>query len=371
MKPLSLNKKSAFWILGICALALAAAGGFWWTRPPNALERATKIITVPEWRGTNRSHVESYFWLPNGDMLILKPDGKGADHLFRSFAGDPLLEMHPEPLVQALADSEQIFNFSQLSPDGKWAIVYLVKDKFYVLTAYQMTGKTVRRYSFRYEVPPPGYSEPFWSNDGKELLYIDWGARKLHRLRPDIDVHETLPIVSLPSSLPNREDLTVITTSNTGRLIVQKEHTPPATGKTSFNELPFLLELYEVGYGADKTCNKTYSISLLQNQNERIVPLLTLSPKGDRLFLGVASWRRSPFLAWLHDRISRIPEGNYCVEQGWVMNLDGSGKHLIGEFTVPMEVGKERPWIVDPKWTPDGKKISFLYDDGIYTIPAD
>ena len=74
-------------MLGICTLALAAAGGFWWTRPPNALERATKIITVPEWRGKNSGFTARHLWLSNGDLLFIKPDETGSDGLFRNVAG--------------------------------------------------------------------------------------------------------------------------------------------------------------------------------------------------------------------------------------------------------------------------------------------
>ena len=370
MRPLIPNKKKAFWILGVCTLALAAEG-LWWTRPPNALERATKVVTVPEWRSSNRSTIESYLWLTNKDLLISKPNAQNQERLFRGSVDKQPLELKPDSLAKPIDMWERMFNSNRFSPYGEWATISEYTVNFYRLYVFQTGDQTRRRYEFKRDQSSQSFLEPFWSQDSKTLYSIEWATRKLHRLRPDIDAEETLPIQILPNSLPNIKDTSIVGISNAGLLIIQKQHLPTAIGMRAIFEFPDMLELYAVGFGADKTFSRIGSIPLRQNESEVNVPLLKLSPKGDRLFLGVASVRHSPFLDWLHKRISWLPDGNYGIEQGWVMNLDGSGKHLIGEFTAPFGNRKEHPWIVEPEWTPDGKKISFLYDDGIYTIPAD
>ena len=344
-------------------------------RPPNALERATKIVTVPEWRGANRGSALSYMWLTNGDFLLSKPDERSEEHLFRGSLGKYPIELSPEPpikmpaRIKGFSNLVDIYTSHQFSPDGEWALCFTYSAGLNTVTAFQIRGAKIRVYSFE-SASSQDNIDPIWSNDGKTIYCFDGTSKKLHRFRPYIDAKETLTVLSLPEWIVG-SDVTVLGVLESGRILVQKTHTPTTNGTALIFPAPELIELYEVGYGTDKKRSLLWSMRFHSSPEEVNYPLVLVSPDKKRLFLGIASIRQTPFLEWLHQRFDWIPQGNYGVEQGWVMNLDGSGKHLIGEFTVPMEEGKERPWIVDPKWTPDGKKISFLYDDGIYTIPAD
>ena len=42
---------------------------------------------------------------------------------------------------------------------------------------------------------------------------------------------------------------------------------------------------------------------------------------------------------------------------------------LVGYLPVEPN-NKGEPWAIDPEWSPDDSQISFLYKDGIYTVPA-
>ena len=218
MRPLIPNKKKAFWILGVCTLALAAEG-LWWTRPPNALERATKVVTVPEWRSSNRSTIESYLWLTNKDLLISKPNAQNQERLFRGSVDKQPLELKPDSLAKPIDMWERMFNSNRFSPYGEWATISEYTVNFYRLYVFQTGDQTRRRYEFKRDQSSQSFLEPFWSQDSKTLYSIEWATRKLHRLRPDIDAEETLPIQILPNSLPNIKDTSIVGISNAGLLV--------------------------------------------------------------------------------------------------------------------------------------------------------
>jgi len=54
----------------------------------------------------------------------------------------------------------------------------------------------------------------------------------------------------------------------------------------------------------------------------------------------------------------------------WVSRLDGSDFHEIGhEEAPPMHVWPEA--IREAQWTPDGRHVSFLFQDALWTVPAE
>ena len=49
--------------------------------------------------------------------------------------------------------------------------------------------------------------------------------------------------------------------------------------------------------------------------------------------------------------------------------LDGSDVHEIGHLDAPKTREDPRPEHL--QWLPDGKQLSFIYKDRLYTVPAD
>ena|SRR5579859_7318626 len=88
---------------------------------------------------------------------------------------------------------------------------------------------------------------------------------------------------------------------------------------------------------------------------------VVLSPRADRL-------------AWVFYFGSPYPGRNVTKERRatceiWISCLDGSRMHLAGYQSDYQDVYDVS--LNGLKWLPDGKRLSFIYADALYTIPAD
>ena len=93
------------------------------------------------------------------------------------------------------------------------------------------------------------------------------------------------------------------------------------------------------------------------------------SNHGDKVLIAGAFLQENPIFTWLHSKISSFPDGKRFVEEAWLGNIDGTEMRLVGYLPVEPN-NKGEPWASDPEWSPDDSQISFLYKDGIYSVPA-
>lgn len=66
------------------------------------------------------------------------------------------------------------------------------------------------------------------------------------------------------------------------------------------------------------------------------------------------------------------PDGNGLPATAsiWVSRIDGSGMHCLGSVPIkPDDPAYKQPGEI--RWVPGEKRISFLYHDTLYAIPAD
>ena len=63
----------------------------------------------------------------------------------------------------------------------------------------------------------------------------------------------------------------------------------------------------------------------------------------------------------LFPALKTLPQARVSL---WVSNLDGSRMKELGYV-------KGIAFIPSLRWLPDGKRMSFIYDKALYTVPAD
>jgi hypothetical protein len=98
---------------------------------------------------------------------------------------------------------------------------------------------------------------------------------------------------------------------------------------------------------------------------------LELAPQGDRLAWLFVDARRSPLITMLI-RLFPALAGRFPPTEGisvWVSRLDGTEMHEIG-FEQTHATGKETNVATDLRWVPDGKRLSYLMNGALYTVPA-
>jgi hypothetical protein len=96
---------------------------------------------------------------------------------------------------------------------------------------------------------------------------------------------------------------------------------------------------------------------------------VVLSPDGQRLCWKTYSWVINRLPALLERMLERIridvPTTTYLV---WTSRLDGSHMREIGRSRVQQHIGQP---FRSFRWTPDGTKISYVYDNALWTVPVD
>jgi hypothetical protein len=94
---------------------------------------------------------------------------------------------------------------------------------------------------------------------------------------------------------------------------------------------------------------------------------IILSPQGDRLLWSMFARQAMPLQEWLHRLFPSYKPSLNLVIRWQVSRLDGSDMHEIGMIRVSRRNGSYS----NPRWLPDGKRISFIHNNTLYTVPAD
>src|SRR5262249_55625630 len=113
---------------------------------------------------------------------------------------------------------------------------------------------------------------------------------------------------------------------------------------------------------------------------------LTISPQGDRVAWAFETDSVPSWSSWLHKIFPSYRVTSHHVCELWVSRLDGNDMHEVGHLelnpqtSIPqssMAVARQLLTYAlqdhpdQIRWLPDGKRLSFLYKDALYTVPAD
>jgi hypothetical protein len=95
---------------------------------------------------------------------------------------------------------------------------------------------------------------------------------------------------------------------------------------------------------------------------------ISFSPRGDRVAWYLELHQSpSPVRRLLHRLLPVVRADTQTVEGVWVSRLDGSEMQEIGHFVKKYD----GDWAYNILWQPDGRRLSFLYQDRLWIVPAD
>ncbi len=320
---------------------------------PTLLQRATKIAAVGPWDASD----DNYFWLPNRQVLLVtQSSGQvplGNPNPVQVQRLDPAsgLKVENAALETALskAHADALVDHWQLSPDAKWL---LAKSNEYqgpeawVATTLDGTRQVQRPYhkgEWRDE-----YVSAVWRPDSRSWIQAE----------EDYDSKTHVFINSLSSPIvPERvEDFML-----NGRIVV------------GFPVADRVLALYHrtgdgggvgfVNFGgsvASAPCSIYYE-HIPPNMD---IQEVALSPDGQRL-----AWKMAvkPLPLGLQAAInsSYVRRSSPTTVGLWTSLVNCSDLYEVGTLDARDD------HVSGLRWTPDGKRLSFIDDDTLYTVPAD
>ncbi|MHB8523096.1 MAG: hypothetical protein ACYDH9_20385 [Limisphaerales bacterium] len=89
-----------------------------------------------------------------------------------------------------------------------------------------------------------------------------------------------------------------------------------------------------------------------------------MSPQGDRIAWLFGFHNRETVVGYLKRRLRRRPPAWYKTIGLWICHADGTGLHEIARADATEPVS-------DLRWLLDGKHVSVIYRDGLWTVPVD
>ncbi len=269
-----------------------------------------------------------------------------------------------EQKQQAL-NGEQSFillrpDWAELSPDGKWLALGIERTKYTRHGSDQSSTLETAVVSLDgsqwIEAPEPDGA--LWTPDSRKCIFLHQDGTVMvwdvfTRKQQKIDLRNYL----VKSASWGGYGVIFLGCRTDGRIVV---------ATSSFEDGVRTVKLVDFGVKSGDTSPHSVSISLPPElwSVGSTVHGMALSPTGDRL-------------AWFFE-----PSGNWQT-QLWISHADGTQMRLVGRQQAhvdPARSGDMSQYSIMSlsyllpltlQWTPDGKRISFLYKGVLYTVPAD
>lgn len=403
-RPERRSQRRALFLLGVALAALGVAvfaGARSGGRAPALFGRATRVADVRGWRsshGTNPNQGD-YRWL-SSDVLLLRP---GPLPRTWELVGRDLR-------TGAQKRVEEDWYHAVLSPDGKWVLRQTwthagrVSGPQLVASALDDPARANVLLEQQPITASRGPEAVFWLPDSSGVVQISWGpvqgratvyplrgsgsrprarpilflARQpqparfvglnnqplLHGMTPAGSVVAVEPGAVLPAAGPPR-----------GPAGLFGAGVPPPRNLSVSMDGDNLNNSWGASIGGSALDVLEWQV-LTPNVPPRRRPItlppgvteaeLVLSPRGDRwAWLGTAAYL-PPFQTWLQrwfPRLSFTPERSAVL---WTTALDGGDARLIGRSPLAPNAAPPR----SARWTPNSERISFVYNNALWTVPA-
>jgi len=247
-----------------------------------------------------------------------------------------------------------------LSPDGQWFVWYstnllqALRDKAHKFnigwTTAKLDGTGAEFWTFPHNLSDSG--PPVWERDNRHWLEVyESYVRKVARFSNATIYDLSAPAIPREITMDSPENGLVEGVDSDGSVLV-------VDLDFRHDNIPPKIEQFDLS-GASAT-RKVFAVQPpVGYQSESDV---ALSPAGDKL-------------AWIfnnkYDIVNADANGTYIL---CISDTDGSHMQVIGSmqgYLAPKTVNHQLYyWPETLRWTPDGKHISFIFRNALYTVPA-
>ncbi len=359
------NRKKWIKLAAVVITATAAAGtGRYLYLRGQLMSKATRVAYCKEW-WFNRAYTGMFYRWINSDTLLCSSQGPEDSFLTPQFYTFTPATNQKNPLPHLTTDviknGGDIQSF-RISPNGK-QLLYAGKTGVYV----EAFDGTPPSYWHINEHTDSDFSTLQWINDGQWVILNQWDsnhgslpAKRQTELKI-FDIQRQNSIVNLSvTPTETRDEMTYI------------------IGVQSGTENP-VIYTHPFGFGENGTGRDTFGV-LDRNTGKQInqyykfvKPLrfysesVCLSPNGRRIAYFVMSQPKSRINAMLSRLLPKVFHKDQFRSDLFVSDLDGKNNKLIGtvQYSEDSLYGET---IGELQWLPDGKQVSFRYNDALYKV---
>ncbi len=357
------GKQTKRWIgvlllVGIVALAVAL-----YPRPRLLLTRATRIVPIDR-------PSEPCFWLSNHEALLLHLVSYNDTKKNSAYYSEALVvdvyqrTVSPLQSLNARMGRSEIDLDAGLSPDRKWLAATPYPESTYGVQAVTLNGKQSLFWPDKTLATSIGHLQ--WMLDSRQCIRVTGKITfpnaglsvPTDAFIYSLDSPQSSRRVSLPGLPPNTYP---VGTLPNGHLLLYTSlgwRGPRGT-----------LSLFDCTLNAPNATIQTIPVPM-PNINAFFPPVL--SPQGDKLAWFVIK-THPPSGSWLWQRLQTwfgIGAHGQNGEMGiWVSDLQGKHWSEVGHLDPQQQNTWPNEWPM--AWLPDGKRLSFLYQGALWTVPID
>lgn len=334
---MSQTGKMRFAIIFIVALL---GGGFFLlirSRSTDLLKKSTHL--------TDKIGNQPYYWLTNEELLYLTPNQLAGTYTLHRLKITSGTEAEQGNLTSG--------NF-RISPDGQWALTITPSNAGSLFSLERTDGKRQFRF-FTHLNNEDINTNVAWTTDDKAIIALTFSDTGGLLTTFPLDKPAVLP--SMPVALNDNQILLGMTDAN--RVLAIQN-----ISDKQLTRLHDSITLYDFPLKQGDDFHKI-GVSRPEGRDSEVDDVV-LNPSGSRL-----AWRftahHTPFLySFLKSLYNVFGIHDNTTVSLWTSKTDGSEMHELGSVNLKSPV--PQPQLLH--WTPDGRNLSFQYDEKLYSIPA-
>ena len=365
--------KSARFRLSVLLLLVCGAFFAVWRAVPREglLDHAVPLITRDKWVGPERRNgsIGNYVWLTNDEILLFQLHSRqnfNAASAEGSAAGPGGGRRHR----CLLAPCREPMGVT-ISPDH--ASIHLLYSRRGAPRGKRMTSEFVSLHDGRSSGVIPGWALGTWYEGAQSVCECDFDKKLVATLhyydgRKDKKI-EINGLTGAPLMVGNVWPFFI---EASGRVVARGDSyydgiVTPAQKVTLGSKLSPVQTFVEFNLNEP---NKKCRVWTVPVPADAASFYCQASPTHDRLLWIVQSNRTTPLCRDPQKLPRPFKQPTRYLCRWMVSDLDGRNMHTITEFEIS-DLYFNRPDLVSPQWTPDGKHVSFEYKSALYLMPVD